>query len=397
MTWRFWQHQKNTEPLSILDSETSFSTIFPQTPSLSTARYQARMMEDQRSRTQSLAMLQCVLALLMPTVLHLSDVDAWSVMLCPLILAAVFGLCAWQLVQVQGKFMLLMIALNVGVVPVLVFIWLRLVNYSPLGMVMPFILQLMVLLLLPLKSRELAWATLFCFGLAVLSILLSTHRVLDQLAAILGLAIAAVLLSLVAQRLAHQLFRLGAIRQHVRKNSEKMAERAEKMRRLALADGLTGLANRLNLMNKLQRLLADPARAHHSVLYLIDLDFFKTVNDQYGHAAGDAVLIECGQRFKSVVRRGDLVCRLGGDEFVIVVHELEGAIQAQGVARKILQKLAEPLLFQGQPMPLGGSIGVALWHQGVTTADSWLSEADDAMYQAKSNGRNQFYLSKIPA
>ncbi|WP_027468126.1 GGDEF domain-containing protein [Deefgea rivuli] len=394
MSWRFWQHKEFlAEPSLLAGSETSFSTIFPQAASSSAARYQARVAEDQRGRMQALAMLQCVLALLMPSVLHFSGVNSLWVLWCPLILAVIFAVCAWQLVNIQPRFMLTMVGLNVGAVPIILFVWLGLANYSPVGLIVPFVLQLMVLLLLPLKPRELALAIWFCISLAVLSILFSVHPVLDQVAAIFALTIAGILLALVAQRLQNQQFRLGAIRQHVRKNSEKMALRAEKMRRLALADGLTGLANRLNLMNKLQRLLANPARAHHSVVYLIDLDFFKTVNDQYGHAAGDAVLIECGQRFKSVVRRGDLVCRLGGDEFVIVVHELAGVEQAQNVAKKILQKLAEPLLFQGQRMPLGGSIGVAQWHVGVTTADAWLSDADDAMYQAKSAGRNQFHVS----
>ncbi|MGL4995805.1 MAG: diguanylate cyclase domain-containing protein [Deefgea sp.] len=395
MPWRFWRHKDQSSlQSSASKADTTFATIFPHSAGLS-SRIQAKTTEERRSFVQMLAILQCVLALLMPMVLHFSGVEMPLLMSFPILLAFIFATCAWQLRSTKPFFIILMVVLNVLVVPVALFSWLAWSTFAPLSLLFPFLLQMMILLVLSMKPRDFALALWLCASLALICILSSGGKSLDQAAAILALSITVPVVLLIAQRLASQQIRLGAIKQHVRNDSEKMAVRAEKMRRLALSDGLTGLSNRLSLMNKLQRLLAEPERARHSVLYLIDLDFFKTVNDQFGHAAGDAVLIECGQRFKSVVRRGDVVCRLGGDEFVIVVQGLVGINQAQLVAQKILHKLTEPLLFEGQVMPLGGSIGVALWHSFVTNPDEWLSEADAAMYQAKSAGRNQFYVSRV--
>nr|WP_314899393.1 diguanylate cyclase [uncultured Deefgea sp.] len=393
MTWRFWEFKSNSpnsKPSAPL--ETAFSTIFSTSNRIG-ERMQTRELEEQRILLQSLAFLQSVLALLMPMVLHFAGggVIWWSM---PMLFALSFALCAWQLMWVRPLFIWLMVVLNVALVPLALFAWLAWASFSPQSVVIPFVLQMMIFLVLSLKPRELAFALWFCASLAMASILMANGKTLDQVAAILVLLIAMAVLGLVAQRLSNHQTRLGAIRQHVRKDSEKLVLRAEKMRRLALSDGLTGLANRLSLINKLQRILAEPDRASVSVLYLIDLDFFKTVNDQFGHAAGDAVLIECGKRFQSVVRRGDVVCRLGGDEFVIVVQGLVGVSQAQLVAKKILQKLTEPFLFDGQVMPLGGSVGVMPWQPDVTTTEKWLGEADAAMYQAKSAGRNQFYISR---
>ncbi|MBM9887848.1 MULTISPECIES: GGDEF domain-containing protein [Deefgea] len=395
MTWRFWQHRASSAPTATNTAlDTSFATVFSPTTRLN-SRIQQRVSEERRGLLQLLALLQCVLALLMPMVLHFIGVQALWPMVALIVLALVFAVCAWQLMRVQPLVSTFLVTVNVLVLPIVLFACLAWSSFSPMSVAFPFVLQMMLLLVLPLRSRVLMSALSLSVLLALWCVLTSSGKTLEQVAAIFLLAIAVALLLLVAQRLFHQHVRLGAIGQHVRKDSEKMAVRAEKMRRLALTDGLTGLANRLSLMNKLQRVLTEPERASRAVLYLIDLDFFKTVNDQFGHAAGDAVLIECGQRFKSVVRRGDVVCRLGGDEFVIVVHDLVGIVQAQAVAQKILQKLTDPLWFEGIVMPLGGSIGVAQWHTAINTAEVWLSEADAAMYQAKTAGRNQFYISRV--
>ena len=395
MSWRIWQFKPNsTSAPSSTAVDTRFATVISPSASLS-ARIQRRVAEERRGLMQMLAILQSVLALLMPMVMHFLGLQATWLMLLPILLALVFMVCAWLLMDVNPFISSLMVAINVFVVPLALFAWLVGAGFSALSLVLPFVIQMMLLLVLSLKPRMFVYALSFCIALALLCVWMSPNTTLERAGAILLLSIAVTVLLLIAQTISNQHVRLGAIRQHVRKDSEKMAVRAEKMRRLALSDGLTGLANRLSLMNKLQRLVTEPERARHAVVYLIDLDFFKTVNDQYGHAAGDAVLIECGQRFQSVVRRGDVVCRLGGDEFVIVVQGLTGFAQAQVVAKKILQKLAEPLMFEGAVMPLGGSIGIALWHPAITSAEIWLGEADAAMYQAKSAGRNQFYVSRI--
>lgn len=394
MFWRFWEskHQEVQSSTSMA-TDTVFATIFSSSSRVND-RMQSRAEEERRNLLQMLAILQFALALLMPVMLYFSGVDALWRLLLPVAFAVMFGICAWQLTQSNALYVRLMILLNTAGVPMALLVTLGWSHFSPLGVVIAFVLQMMVFLTLSLNARQFGLALWFAAFLAVITVVSLGYQSFEVFTAFLVLLIAMSVLSLIAQRIYTQQSRLGTLRQHVRKDSEKLAMRAEKMRRLALSDGLTGLANRLSLMNKLQRILAEPERARVSVLYLIDLDFFKIVNDQFGHAAGDAVLIECGKRFKSVVRRGDVVCRLGGDEFVIVVQGLLGISQAQLVAQKILQKLEEPLTYEGQVLPLGGSVGVMPWHSSVDTPEAWLSEADAAMYQAKSAGRNQFYISR---
>lgn len=341
-------------------------------------------------------MLLCAIALLMPSVMHFGGSLSLPAMLIPMVLALLYGVCAWQLREIRPNTMRAMFVLNSGVMPALLFYWLGFSGYSAPAIAMPFVLQQMVLLLMPCQRREVIWGAWVCAFIAVSALFISPNPMLDRIGSVLALLLATLLTSLVALQLTQQQRRLGLMRHHVQKHSEKMAVRAEEMRRLALADTLTGLANRLRLIKELERLLADTPRARGAFLYLIDLDFFKTVNDRFGHAAGDAVLIECGRRFRSVVRRGDLVSRLGGDEFVILIRNLAGPEQARRVAEKVLGRLAEPLIFHGQPIPLGGSIGICPWHAGVSTPDGWLSEADAAMYLAKVAGRNRYRFSPSP-
>ena len=157
----------------------------------------------------------------------------------------------------------------------------------------------------------------------------------------------------------------------------------DRMRHEALHDPLTGLANRTLLRDRLEHALARSARedALTGVLF-IDLDAFKRVNDAHGHAAGDAVLVELGERLLTAVRPADTVARLGGDEFVVVCEEVDEAA-ALALGRRMEEAMREPVTVEGAETRLTASVGVAL---GREDPDGLLADADAAVYQAKAAG-----------
>jgi diguanylate cyclase (GGDEF)-like protein/PAS domain S-box-containing protein len=162
----------------------------------------------------------------------------------------------------------------------------------------------------------------------------------------------------------------------------------ERMRHEALHDSLTGLANRTLLRDRLEHALARSARegTDTGVLF-VDVDEFKRVNDQFGHAAGDRVLTEIGQRLLHAVRPADTVARLGGDEFVVVCEAIDEAT-ALALGQRLDAAIRKPLGIAGQ---LSASIGIAL---GREDADSLLAGADAAVYAAKAAGRGRVELRR---
>lgn len=162
----------------------------------------------------------------------------------------------------------------------------------------------------------------------------------------------------------------------------------------SLHDELTGLANRGLFIDRVERALSIPDRdggAFLSVLF-VDLDHFKTVNDLYGHAAGDRVLIEVGRRLESVLRPGDTVARLGGDEFGILLVNVHGAELSVHVAERILQLVSQPVAVGRNEMVVNASIGIATSENGYEDAASIIDDADLAMYRAKSLGRSRYQI-----
>jgi two-component system, cell cycle response regulator len=161
---------------------------------------------------------------------------------------------------------------------------------------------------------------------------------------------------------------------------------------LAHTDSLTKLANRQLILEYLELLVAGNVRhADHGAVLLIDLDNFKPVNDNYGHDAGDALLIKIGERLKNSVRGEDVVGRLGGDKFIVLLRRLgaEDKIAryvAQFVAYKLIKQAMEPVDHNGSILLVGASIGIRLF---TTEADvhKIISEAEAAMYRAKENGK----------
>ncbi|WP_433305725.1 diguanylate cyclase domain-containing protein [Actinoplanes sp. CA-030573] len=165
-------------------------------------------------------------------------------------------------------------------------------------------------------------------------------------------------------------------------------EYAATLHHQAFHDHLTGLANRAQLRSRLEEALLRARRGSHVAVMLIDLDGFKQVNDTYGHAAGDQLLVTVAQRLRDGVRGADTAARLGGDEFAVLLDGMDAPEDAVTVAERLLVALQEPLTVGGAEIRPGGSIGVAIW-RGHADIDALLHQADTAMYAAKSAGKGR--------
>ena len=158
----------------------------------------------------------------------------------------------------------------------------------------------------------------------------------------------------------------------------------------AVTDPLTGLYNRRMFADALQNAVARSTPQEPCLLLSLDLDHFKRVNDQFGHAAGDALLCEVGQRLSQTVRAGDVVARLGGDEFAIVISGTVTTDWPEQLAARILAAFATPLFFEGHPLEISSSIGIARCPHDAADPEALLRCADSALYEAKQSGRNQY-------
>ncbi len=161
-----------------------------------------------------------------------------------------------------------------------------------------------------------------------------------------------------------------------------------RLRRMALHDALTDLPGRPLVLDRLRQALE--VRDHRLVAVLfVDLDGFKLVNDALGHAAGDAVLVQTGQRLREVVRRGDTVGRFGGDEFLVVCPGLEDREEALEVAARVERALGVPYPHAGDEVLVSASVGVAFAGERAD-ADDLVADADTAMYRAKELGKRRY-------
>jgi diguanylate cyclase (GGDEF)-like protein/PAS domain S-box-containing protein len=166
---------------------------------------------------------------------------------------------------------------------------------------------------------------------------------------------------------------------------------AVKMSHLAQHDYLTDLPNRVLLHDRLSHALAATAGTGSSgALMFIDLDHFKTINDSLGHQVGDRVLQEVARRLMSTVRDDDTVSRQGGDEFVVLLERLSDPRDAARVAQKLLQAMRTPIDAEGHELYVSLSIGIALFPQDSSEAQTLMMQADTALYHSKQAGRNRF-------
>jgi diguanylate cyclase (GGDEF)-like protein len=192
------------------------------------------------------------------------------------------------------------------------------------------------------------------------------------------------------------LFALPALAWYRRTKEKQQADR--RIRFLAHHDALTGLANRPQLVDKLEHALAAlPLRGGNIAVHFLDLDRFKLVNDSLGHDGGDALLKTVAERLRSVIRNEDVVARLGGDEFVVVQTGITGKIQAEDFARRIISAMTAPMTLKDRPFVATVSVGVALAPADGTDSERLLKSADLALYKAKADGRNciRFFLAEM--
>lgn len=165
------------------------------------------------------------------------------------------------------------------------------------------------------------------------------------------------------------------------------------IRHMANHDALTNLPNRNYLLQRLPQAVSLAKRQSRRLFLLfIDLDRFKPVNDEYGHAVGDIVLVQVGKRLTRAMRASDSVCRLGGDEFVILLESAATLNGALMVAERAIELLNEPIKVKKLVCSIGASIGIAIYPDDSEDADVLLRHADQAMYAAKKKGRNCWHL-----
>jgi diguanylate cyclase (GGDEF)-like protein/PAS domain S-box-containing protein len=168
---------------------------------------------------------------------------------------------------------------------------------------------------------------------------------------------------------------------------------------LALHDGLTDLANRALLRQRFEQALATADGGQTVVVLSVDLDRFKDVNDDFGHAIGDALLRAVAERLQSCVRRTDTVARVGGDEFVVLQISKQPHADGARLSERLIREVCAPYHIDGHEIRIGASIGIAISPQDGTDPDKLLKSADVALYHSKSGGRGiyHFYRDEMTA
>ena len=177
-----------------------------------------------------------------------------------------------------------------------------------------------------------------------------------------------------------------------------LKEREATAQRLADRDDLTGLYNRRRMLELLDSAISEAAQLRQCVgLLFIDLNGFKGVNDEYGHAAGDKILIAAAMRITARVRTGDFVCRYGGDEFVVILPNVPDASAVTRVADTVRDRVALPYWIQGQEQHLTAAIGESTYPHCGSNAEELLHRADQAMYRLKARlSRPMVSLGSMP-
>ncbi len=163
----------------------------------------------------------------------------------------------------------------------------------------------------------------------------------------------------------------------------------DRLQQQANFDPVTDLPNRSLALDRLSAAIATSRRRFRKVgVLFIDIDGFKSINDTFGHAMGDRFLRNLGERIKTCVREEDTVARLGGDEFTAVLPDLRSSADAESVGRKIIEAVSAPFRLDGREAFVGASIGITIAPEDGGEAEILLRNADSAMYQAKTSGRN---------
>jgi diguanylate cyclase (GGDEF)-like protein len=237
----------------------------------------------------------------------------------------------------------------------------------------------------PLSRRRLAVLTAaLLVNPVVLAVVSASGEVVDPAPYVVGGVIIGLL---VMARLRDALGQLGA----------SLIERESLMdllRRQALYDGLTALPNRRFFTERLAADFDDRSSGGTLALLLVDLDDFKSVNDRFGHEAGDALLVAVGQRLRASIREGDMAARLGGDEFVIILPRNQDPSFPTSLAERIVRILGEPYDIAGQRLTVPASVGAAVASPADQTPDDLVRHADLAMYEAKNQGKGRLRVAE---
>jgi diguanylate cyclase (GGDEF)-like protein/PAS domain S-box-containing protein len=163
---------------------------------------------------------------------------------------------------------------------------------------------------------------------------------------------------------------------------------------LATHDFLTGLPNRVLLLDRIRQAFTHARRKQSTVALLtVDVDDFKQVNDTYGHDAGDRLLVAIASRLSSVLRESDSVTRMGGDEFLLLATEFESRRQVESLADHLLHQLGRPFEVAGASLSLSLSLGIAVYPADGTTAETLIASSDRALYIAKARGKNRYMFA----
>jgi len=190
----------------------------------------------------------------------------------------------------------------------------------------------------------------------------------------------------------------GKITHYIGTSSDitQLKEQERKLELMAHYDPLTGVPNRILLADRMHLAFAQTKRDNclMAVGYL-DLDGFKPVNDRLGHEAGDQLLIEVALRIKNALREGDTIARLGGDEFVFLLLGLEKVEDCETTLHRLLEVISEPVSLKNQAVSVSASIGISIFPEDNTDPDTLLRHADQAMYQAKQEGKNCFHIYNL--
>ena len=184
---------------------------------------------------------------------------------------------------------------------------------------------------------------------------------------------------------------LWSLRHGLEMEVEQRRAAEHRVEHLATHDPLTNLSNRRGLYEELSELIYRSQRySFSSAVIYVDLDGFKNVNDHFGHEAGDQLLIQVATNFKSIVRQTDSIARIGGDEFIVLLTDIDSETTLITKIEKLLIEASRPLEFKGHNISVGASIGVALFPDHGEDAETLLHHADQAMYQAKNQGKHTF-------
>ena len=195
-------------------------------------------------------------------------------------------------------------------------------------------------------------------------------------------------LGLLATVFALRLRQASAKNQRLKKHLAKLKDAERALRKSAFLDPLTGLANRLLMMDRFEVAMRHARRSRKQfAVLMLDLNKFKAINDTYGHAAGDKVLVTVAQRLVSIVRESDTVARLGGDEFVLIVESITERAQLEALGHKLVDVVSQSLVLDtGETVSVGTSVGYAWYPRDGDNLQDVLEAADQAMYTNKASG-----------